>query len=67
MHFGEMETVRAAISRHALPCVLIGFGASSFQHKVAALLHALRLEHFIAGSLQHMISDFVASASDDGT
>eukprot|EP00969_Alexandrium_andersonii_P267203 11808044-Alexandrium_andersonii.AAC.1 len=38
-----MDRCRSAIEKHALPGVQVGFGSAGFAHKVATLMHALRL------------------------
>ena len=45
-HAKDMARLHGMLGVHSLPCVLIGFGASSFAHKFGALLHSMRLEHF---------------------
>ena len=54
-----MATLRAAIVTHALPAVLVGFGASSFAFKFKTLIHALRLEHFSDECLAHLIKEII--------
>ena len=65
-HCQDMADLGPLVVRHALPCVLIGFGAASLSHKVAALAHAVRLEHFSEQSMVHWCSDVLAVISDDG-
>ena len=43
----DMDILRKIICLHAVPSVLIGFGAASFSHKLWSLLHAIRLETFL--------------------
>jgi hypothetical protein len=50
-HMDAVAHLGTLIVGHALPCVMIGFGASSFAHKFGALMHCLRLEHFTHASL----------------
>ena len=44
-----INEIHKTLCIHALPTVLIGFGVASFQHKLWALLHAIRLEVFTEG------------------
>ena len=62
-HMGELQR---KLRSHALPSVLIGFGAASFSHKVWALLHAARLECFSAEGLCDWASSVLSVASDYG-
>jgi len=41
-HMKLMNHIRKKLHRHALPCALVGFGAASFPHKRATLLHSLQ-------------------------
>lgn len=63
----HMDTLRSGIEIHALPAVLVGFGASTAAHKVATLAHALRLEHFTHESLVTWVDGLVSVMSDMGT
>jgi hypothetical protein len=65
-HIDSITHLGTLITRHALPCVMMGFGASSFAHKFRALLHSLRLEHFNNASLARYCKDILAIVSDDG-
>ena len=62
----DMCEIRSKVSIHALPAVLIGFGAASFQHKLWALLHAARLETFSQAELCDWASSILTVASDYG-
>lgn len=62
-----MVTMRPHLRRHILPAVQVGFGDSGFSKKMAALLHAMRLEHFNDDSLKHYLQEFVSVMSDYGT
>ena len=66
-HVAEMGELRALIRNHQFPGVQIGFGASTFDRKLKALLHAFRLEHFNDASLAHWVRGVIAVISDDGT
>ena len=66
-HIEDMQKLRKMIKIHALPSVCIGFGASSFEHKLSALVHAVRLEHFNAASFAHWWASLAGALSDDGT
>ncbi len=66
-HVGSMAAIRNKLHSHALPCVLIGFGASSCTHRVAALLHAMRLEVSSNEDLAAYCKEFLCLLSDDGT
>eukprot|EP00974_Lingulodinium_polyedra_P063151 6095440-Lingulodinium_polyedra.AAC.1 len=62
-----MDDLRSLIHTHQFPCVQIGFGASTFDRKLRALLHAFRLEQFSDEALAHWIRGVTAVISDDGT
>ena len=66
-HQRDVDALGAMIRRHALPCSLIGFGSCSFAHKVAALLHAMRLELVSHSVLAKYCGEFLTILSDDGT
>ena len=61
-----MKSLRSKIRIHALPTVLIGFGAASFGHKLSALLHSARLEVFTNADLKRWCESLVSVASDYG-
>ena len=62
----NMSDIQQHVSVHALPAVLIGLGAASFQHKLWALLHAARLETFSQAELRDWASSIWTVASDYG-
>ena len=66
-HAKDMARLHGMLGVHSLPCVLIGFGASSFAHKFGALLHSMRLEHFDNESLAYWVKSLATALSDDGT
>ncbi|CAE7287875.1 unnamed protein product [Symbiodinium pilosum] len=61
-----MSDLRSKIRTHALPTVLIGFGAATFQRKLRALLHSARLEVFTKEDLAPWCESLVSVASDYG-
>ena len=61
-----MEKVRAVLQPHVLPAVLLGFGATSLNHKFHALCHAMRLEQFSADALHAYCKELVSVTSDFG-
>ena len=66
-HVGSMAAIRSRLHSHALPCVLIGFGASSLTHRFATLLHATRLEVFNNEDLAAYCKELLCLLSDAGT
>ena len=62
----QMQELRAKLQVHALPTVLIGFGAASFAHKLWALLHSARLECFNSEALAQWTRSVLSVASDYG-
>ena len=62
----HMEVIRKNLGAHALPTVLIGFGAATFAHKLWALLHSALLEVFTNAGLQEWCSSLLTVASDYG-
>ena len=62
----HMEMIQKNLDVHALPTVLIGFGAATFLHKLWALLHSARLEVFTNAGLQEWCSSLLTVASDYG-
>jgi len=62
-----MSQCRACFRDHLFPATSVGFGASSFAHKLKALLHSFRLEHFQQFSLRQFIDEFVTATQDYGT
>ena len=53
--------------RNTLPNVFIGFGASSFEHKYCALMHASRLCTFTSSDLAEYVREFISTMQDYGT
>ena len=66
-HHAHIQCLKSMMHTHALPCSFIGFGSSSFSHKVAALMHTMRLEHFSHKGLATYCSEILGVLSDDGT
>ena len=62
-----MSSFRSGLCWHALPAVCVGFGASSFPRKFAALMHAIRLETFTCQAAADWTRSVCSVASDYGT
>lgn len=67
VHISHLAFLGGILTSHTLPAVLIGFGASSFPCKLAALVHGMRLEHMTHRSLEKWCKEFLCVLSDDGT
>ena len=63
-HLEQLSILSGLIHIHALPPVVVG--TSDFRSKMAALVHALRLEHFTAESLEKFCLEIRCILSDDG-
>ena len=61
-----MDTIAGCIQSHAAPAVQVGFGVSSFAHKIAAFSHAVRLEHCSHESFALWCQRVVGHMSDYG-
>ena len=62
----SMDMLHEKVTVHALPAVLIGFGAASFSHKLWALLHSIRLETFTEREMCDWARSVLTVASDYG-
>ena len=62
----DMDILRKKVCLHAVPAVLIGFGAVSFSHKLWSLLHAIRLETFSESELCDWAGSVLSVAADYG-
>ena len=63
----NMDYLRSQLDLRSFPVVTVGFGASSFEHKFATLIHAMRLEEFTGESLAYFIRQIVTKGADYGT
>ena len=61
-----MKQLQQRLVVHALPTVLIGFEAATFQRKLWALLHSVRLEIFTEEGLREWCASLLTVASDYG-
>ena len=66
MEADHMRDLSQKLRSHALPTVLIGFGAAGCGHKLWALLHSARLECFTDQALGEWTESVLSVASDYG-
>ena len=61
-----MAIIKNLINVHAFPATLLGFGCSSFGHRLRTLTHAQRLEEFTNESCSSFVKEFRGTMQDYG-